>query len=64
MSISTQLINHFIDDFYTCAKCSENSNLSNIHFPCSVCFIAFKMALDSKRANLTSIGLNGMHVRI
>ncbi|CAO1381482.1 unnamed protein product, partial [Diamesa tonsa] len=27
----------------------------------SVCFIAFKMALDSKRANLTSMGLNGMH---
>jgi hypothetical protein len=29
----------------------------------SVCFIALKMALDSKRSNLISLGLNGMHVR-
>lgn len=28
----------------------------------SVCFIALKMALDSKKSNLISLGLNGMHV--
>lgn len=28
----------------------------------SVCFIALKMALDSKRSNLITLGLNGMHV--
>lgn len=28
----------------------------------SVCFIALKMALDSKRSNLITMGLNGMHV--
>lgn len=30
----------------------------------SVCFIALKMALDSKRSNLITMGLNGMHVRL
>jgi hypothetical protein len=30
----------------------------------SVCFIALKMALDSKRSNLISLGLNGMHVSL
>lgn len=28
----------------------------------SVCFIALKISLDSKRSNLISLGLNGMHV--
>lgn len=30
----------------------------------SVCFIALKIALDSKRSNLISLGLNGMHVSV
>lgn len=30
----------------------------------SVCFIALKMALDSKKSNLITLGLNGMHVSV
>jgi brefeldin A-inhibited guanine nucleotide-exchange protein 3 len=30
----------------------------------SVCFIALKMALDSKRSNLITLGMNGMHVSV